>query len=350
MVFIGDIRQINMKPKIFTYTAYRLPNTKDINEINSANLSSEELFNGFSYTIIGRGVADNESKTKIIEAIKLMIQSNPTNEKYKKALEMAKNMKGKFITEINTIKGGKADKMSAEDIAKKFNVSVDKIKAQIKKGVEIEKEHTNDKEKATEIAMDHVTEFPDYYDRIEKMEKSAKEKWGVSESSKTFIKRLLREGLEQMFDENYFKTRVPFLKDFKFFKHDRDPSRVEAQKVSYHENVKKMFNDEIIVFPQFNVSSEFIFYKQKIGDNVFYNFILKNDFHIMQPKNIDDLTFKVLVMATKQITKKLSYQKEIMVKEGEQLKQSDLNEIINQLNKKMFEVEEITSNNNTPLF
>ena len=94
----------------------------------------------------------------------------------------------------NTIKGGKADKMSVEDIAKKFNVSVDRIKAQIKKGVEIEKEHTNDEEKATEIAMDHVTEFPDYYDRIEKMEKDAKEKWEVNET-KTMIKRLIRENM-----------------------------------------------------------------------------------------------------------------------------------------------------------
>ena len=109
----------------------------------------------------------------------------------------------------NTLKGGKADKMSVEDIAKKFNVSVDKIKAQIKKGVEIEKEHTNDKEKATEIAMDHVTEFPDYYDRIEKMEKDAKEKWEVNES-KTLIKNLLKEGLTR-------KEVIDFVLEFNFF-------------------------------------------------------------------------------------------------------------------------------------
>lgn len=95
----------------------------------------------------------------------------------------------------NTIKGGKADKMSVEDIAKKFNVSVDKIKAQLEKGIEIEKEHTSDKEKATEIAMDHVTEFPDYYDRIEKMEKDAKQKWEISETKK-FIKQRLKESFK----------------------------------------------------------------------------------------------------------------------------------------------------------
>ena len=96
---------------------------------------------------------------------------------------------------MNTIKGGKADKMTAKDIAKKFNVSVEEIEAQIKKGIEIEKEHTNDKEKATEIAMDHVTEFPDYYDRIEKMEKDAKKKWEVNEFTKSMIKRLIRENI-----------------------------------------------------------------------------------------------------------------------------------------------------------
>lgn len=116
-------------------------------------------------------------------------------EKYLAALHANAN---ESVTETNTIKGGKADKMSVEDIAKKFKVSVDKIKAQLKKGIEIEKEHTSDKEKATEIAMDHVTEFPDYYDRIEKMEKKAKKDWGkekVNEGTKSLIKRLIRENL-----------------------------------------------------------------------------------------------------------------------------------------------------------
>jgi hypothetical protein len=77
----------------------------------------------------------------------------------------------------NTIKGGKSDKMTPQNIANKFKVSVSDIEAQLKKGVEVESEHTDDKEKAREIAMDHVSEFPDYYDRLEKMEKGANKKW-----------------------------------------------------------------------------------------------------------------------------------------------------------------------------
>lgn len=98
----------------------------------------------------------------------------------------------------NTIKGGKADKMTVKDITDKFKVSVNKIQSQIQKGIKIEMEHTDDKEKATEIAMDHVTEFPDYYDRLIKMEKAAEKEFEtVNESQRNLIKRLLREEIKE---------------------------------------------------------------------------------------------------------------------------------------------------------
>lgn len=99
------------------------------------------------------------------------------------------------LFESNKIKGGKADKMTAKDIANKFKVSVDKIEAQIRKGVKIEMEHTDDKKRAAEIAMDHITEFPDYYDRLIKMEKDAEKE--LKESQRKLIKRLLREEIEE---------------------------------------------------------------------------------------------------------------------------------------------------------
>lgn len=113
-------------------------------------------------------------------------------DKYLAALHANAN---ESIQEINTIKGGKSDNMSLQDIADKFDVSIDKIQAQLKKGVKIESEHTDDKEKAKEIAMDHITEFPDYYDRLGKMEKEADKEWALDEN-KLLIKRLLRENLK----------------------------------------------------------------------------------------------------------------------------------------------------------
>lgn len=79
----------------------------------------------------------------------------------------------KSFLEKNSIKGGKSDNLSVEDIAKKFNIPVSKIKNQLELGIKVESEHTKDKQKQREIAMDHLVEIPDYYDRLLDMEKKA---------------------------------------------------------------------------------------------------------------------------------------------------------------------------------
>ena len=72
------------------------------------------------------------------------------------------------------ISGGLADKRKPEDYCKE----------QLEKGMKIELEHTNDLEKAKEIAMDHLEEFEDfadckgcnYYDALEEMENQCKKR------------------------------------------------------------------------------------------------------------------------------------------------------------------------------
>ena len=94
----------------------------------------------------------------------------------------------------NKLKGGKSDNMTIKDIANKFNVPISDVKKQITKGEKVESEHTTDKEKQTEIATDHVSEFPDYYDRLEKLEKDAEKYWkSKMTESKMIIKNILRE-------------------------------------------------------------------------------------------------------------------------------------------------------------
>ena len=60
------------------------------------------------------------------------------------------------------LKGGLADKMSKKDIAAKFNISIQKIEKELSMGTKVEKEHVKTKSLATEIAMDHLVEIPDY--------------------------------------------------------------------------------------------------------------------------------------------------------------------------------------------
>jgi hypothetical protein len=153
------------KPEIFEQTIYRLPKISELKEVNDFQLNSNEILEGFKYTMVGRGIMSTETKNQIIEAISNLVKLYPNNNEYKIALNKAKEIKPRFISE-NKLVGGKSDNLSLKDIADKFNVSLEKIQAQLQKGIKVEMEHTNDKEKATEIATDHITEFPDYYDRI----------------------------------------------------------------------------------------------------------------------------------------------------------------------------------------
>jgi type I restriction-modification system DNA methylase subunit len=81
-----------------------------------------------------------------------------------------------------TLQGGAGDKLTIEDVANKHNVSVEYANEQLNKGIKIESEHTTDIEKQTEIALDHLSEFIEYYNELEKMEEKLKEKEAKKDS------------------------------------------------------------------------------------------------------------------------------------------------------------------------
>ncbi len=84
-----------------------------------------------------------------------------------------KEIKGiEFESDSNDdqLKGGLADGKSISDIAKKHGVEVSKVKEQLVSGIKVEMEHTDDPSKATEIAMDHLMESPEYYSKLAEME------------------------------------------------------------------------------------------------------------------------------------------------------------------------------------
>ena len=75
--------------------------------------------------------------------------------------------------------GGEADKKSPADFDKK----------QLAIGIKSEMEHTNDKHIAAEIAMDHLSEDPEYYAKLKKMENESTVPWlgetiGIHEAKK----------------------------------------------------------------------------------------------------------------------------------------------------------------------
>lgn len=55
-------------------------------------------------------------------------------------------------------------------VAKKHKVSPQYVKHQLSIGIQVELEHTSDQQLAKEIALDHLGERPDYYQRLKKVE------------------------------------------------------------------------------------------------------------------------------------------------------------------------------------
>ena len=73
------------------------------------------------------------------------------------------------------IKGGRADKKQPGDFDQK----------ELKMGIKVEMEHTDDPEEAKKIALDHLAEFGDYYTALAAMEnKLRSEQRGKAEEEK----------------------------------------------------------------------------------------------------------------------------------------------------------------------
>jgi cell division septum initiation protein DivIVA len=90
-----DHEATSNEPSIFKKTIYRLPTKKELEEIDSLNLSADKIFRGFCYTIVGRGMMGAEQKDMIIKAIQMLCDISPENTDYKRALGKAKEIKGR---------------------------------------------------------------------------------------------------------------------------------------------------------------------------------------------------------------------------------------------------------------
>lgn len=73
------------------------------------------------------------------------------------------------LFEIDFI-GGRSPKF--DELRRKYKMSYMDLIQQLAKGIRVETEHTKDLALAREIALDHLGEYPDYYDRLEKMEQN----------------------------------------------------------------------------------------------------------------------------------------------------------------------------------
>lgn len=164
------------------------------------------------------------------------------------------------------------------------------------------------------------------------------------------IQEYLKENLESINVREILLKRVPFLKEYKVFKHPRDERRLQAQRIVYNKDKKILIDGEILIFPQYNVSSEITYYPHTVHEKTFHYFTIKNEFFVSQPEDMDDLKFKVFIILKKQVENKLSYSQEIVTAENQEIPRHELDKIINDMNGVLFKIEEFTEKNYINLF
>jgi hypothetical protein len=91
--------------------------------------------------------------------LRALIRESISSHLSKKRLDILE-ADGRLKERRNRLKGGLGDKAKASDFDK----------AQVEKGIEVELEHTNNREEALEIVLDHLTEDPKYYTKLAKIE------------------------------------------------------------------------------------------------------------------------------------------------------------------------------------
>jgi hypothetical protein len=165
-----DGRRLGLIPGVDEYYLYP-PKDQQITDLDS-------VFNESSASVINRSMP----KPTLRGAKSTKAGKNFT----KNAKSAFSKARVRDIKVEDEIKGGKADKLTPSEIAKKHGVSLKDIQKEIEIGIKIEMEHTDDSVLAREITLDHLVEFPDYY---------SNKKYGLKASEKNLEKE--KEDVEE---------------------------------------------------------------------------------------------------------------------------------------------------------
>src|SRR5210317_552732 len=100
--------------------------------------------------------------------------------------------------------------MDIYDIANMHKVDIDDLNVELQKGIEVEKEHTSDKDVAKKIALDHLYEDPKYYTKLATIEEEVNsffymdfKKWAYKNRAK--INRMDYEDKVDFLSDKYMK-------------------------------------------------------------------------------------------------------------------------------------------------
>jgi hypothetical protein len=137
----------------------------------------------------------------------------------------------KTFLELRTIIEQLKKTKSLEELARKHKVSVSFLEKQLKRGIEVETEHTQNKKISKTIALQHLDEIPDYYERLDKMESKVKIKEEFARINQTGSTYLV-----------YLMWRGKNISIQLFFPQTSRPTKQEVQ-----DTIQKIYPDAIIL-------------------------------------------------------------------------------------------------------
>ena len=122
------------------------------------------LENAYARTYGIRNVKDSEVEQMIEDLNKIQSQVSVMHH------GQLTNLKQHLESVVGKIDGRLTSSKVTKEVADKHGVSVEQIEAQVEKGIKVEMEHTSNEESAKKIALDHLAEVPDYYDKLKQVE------------------------------------------------------------------------------------------------------------------------------------------------------------------------------------
>ena len=224
---------------------------------------------------------------ELIQFLETMLENTDSKKEESKEATGTGGGSGAFVTKMGSqpdeyvnkvptvreevLKGGKSDGKTLEDIAKKHDKKgyydvkdmVSSLQKQLNKGVKVEMEHTDDKNRAKEIAMDHLWEDPNYYDKLKKVE--TKEATGSASSGSYSQPAIWAKSMNK---KDFAGYKKPLYKGGKFVQVKKKCKKfpycnqgdIKALKIFENENVQNAID---------SVSSRFKIDKSIISELVF---------------------------------------------------------------------------------
>lgn len=195
--------------------------------------------------------------------------NNTSKDLFKKSMDKAFSQPGMVINkttmmdnmnykqsfkEQDELEGGIGDEMTLKKISKIHKVSLYDLVDEFAKGVDVEKEHTNDLKTAMEIAMDHLSEDPNYYMKLKKIETNEEE---------IEVKPVTKKQMNKIIDREEKKSEKDFMNRISAKRQFAQDLQLDKDFIEFKKNAKYNVRGVTDTYGVPNVSSEDPYIKKK---------------------------------------------------------------------------------------